>query len=225
MLYSYYITTQAQRRRPILDAINTRDTMDSALRRPTGNLDLDSSRPRRGVHHQDRNRPVSRVAQLQHQSEEGDIDFELRQDQQNHQSDRRASNAPRQRHSPFLLNNRSPSPLPSPLYQTVIPAFHPNHYDLSTTNVCLCIPLTIKTPLKRWRQRRRSAKEFRARDEELRTEYARLKQIETDFRGDLPAYEQARKNGIHVRNEGVKQPQTAAVPTSGLNQRKVVNAK
>ena len=196
--------------------------MDSALQRPISNSELEPSHRQRGVHRHDRTRPVSRVAQLHRQSEEG-LGLETRREQQRQHLERRTSNASRERHSPSLPHNRSPSPLPSPVYQTVIPAFSPNHY--STTNVCLCIPMTIKTPLDRWRQRRRSAKEFRSRDEELRNEYTRLKQIETDFRGDLPPYEQARKNGIRVKNEGVEQPLTAAVPTSGLNQRRFVNSK
>lgn len=50
--------------------------------------------------------------------------------------------------------------------------------------------LTFKTPFGRWRRRRKSAKEFHAHDEGLRQEYARPKQIESQFRGDLPPYQE-----------------------------------
>jgi hypothetical protein len=55
---------------------------------------------------------------------------------------------------------------------------------VSSATICLCIPLTFKTPFSKWRRRRKSAKEFHAHDEELRQEYARLKQIESQVRGD-----------------------------------------
>jgi hypothetical protein len=180
---------------------------------------MEPTRSHRAAPRQDRIRPISRVAQLPHRSE-GDVHgIEAQREQQ----DRRPATPSRPR-PPSLSQRPSSSPLPSPLYQTVIPAFHPNHYRLSYTTICLCIPLTIKTPLDRWRQRRRSAKELRARDDELREEYARLKQIESTFKGNLPPYEEAPKDGIHVRNEGFEQQRMAAVPNAALNQQRIVSS-
>jgi hypothetical protein len=201
--------------------------MDNAVRRSTSIPTLEPSHPRRRHPHYDRIHPDSRVSQL---NEDDLIGYNTQQEQNQHQHqpqaqpDRRASNES-QHHSSSASNHHALEPIPSPLYQTVIPAFNPNHYDLSTTNICFCFPVTFRSPLNKWRQRRRSAQELRARDEELRNEHARLKHIETEFRGDLPPYEEARKNGIHVRNEGIEQPRTAAVPQFGLNQAGLVNGK
>lgn len=201
--------------------------MDRALRCPSSPPTLEPPHSQRVVSRQDRIRPISRVAQLRHRSAE-DLLAEPLHEQQQPQSERRASNTPQNNRSPPLPHpcSRNYSDTPqSPLYQTVIPAFHPNHYDLNNTTVCLCFPLTINTPLTRWRRRRRSIKELRARDDEMRREYARLKQIESQFRGELPPYEEARKECVNVRNDRIERPQTAAVPRMAPNQERIVGVK
>jgi hypothetical protein len=207
----------------------TRETMDRAVRSSTSNPILEPPRPQRVVPRQDRVRPISRVAQLHRRSEENIPIIEAQREEERPQSECRPSYTSQNHHFPSFTqrssSNSSHFPV-SPLHQTVIPAFHPNHYDLSSSNVCLCIPLTIKTPLHRWRQRRRSVKELRARDDELRKEYARLKQIESQFRGGLPPYEEVQKECIQVRNEGLERPrpQTAAVPNHVQHQERAIGA-
>lgn len=201
--------------------------MDQAVRSPPNNSILELPQPQRSVSHQNQIRPISRVAQLHRRSDEDIPGIQvLREDHS--QSDPRASNTSQNHNSPSLSQHssrNSSNPPISPLYQTVIPAFNPNHYDLSSTTVCLCIPLTIKNPLNRWRQRRSSVKELRARDDELRREYARLKQIENQFRGGLPPYEEAQKEFIHVVNDGLERPRSLAVPNHVLDQEMVVGSR
>lgn len=122
-------------------------------------------------------------------------------------------------------HSHSPHHNPSPLYQTVIPAFTPNHYDLRSTTVCLCLPLTIKTPVNRWRERRRSIQELHDREDELRREHAKLKELETRYRGGLPRYEQLPKDNPRVRNEGVEQPRPVRVPDGARQRATVVGPK
>jgi hypothetical protein len=185
----------------------------------TGNI-IESPHPQRVVSSRNRIRPILRVTALQHRSEEDILMLEAIQEQPRPpQLCRRASHTSENHLVPALLHHsrNSPNSVQSPDYQAVIPAFHPNHYDPSGSTICLCIPIGIKTPLNRWRQRRRSAKELHDRDDELRTEYARLKQTETELRGDLPPYEEARMNGVPVTDEGFEQPRTGAVPDIGPN--------
>lgn len=202
--------------------------MDNAVHRSTSIPTLGTPHARRRHPRYSQIRPVPRVSQL---NEDNPIGYDIQREQNQHrhqpqaQPDPRASNGSRQHRSSSSSNHQPLEPIQSPLYQTVIPAFNPNHYDISTTNVCFCFPVSIKSPLHKWRQRRRSAQELRAHDEELRNEYARLKHIEREFRGNLPPYEEARKNGIHVRNEGIEQPRAAAVSQFRLNQGGLGNGK
>jgi hypothetical protein len=170
--------------------------MDFALRHPSNNPTIDPPRQSTASRY-NRTRPISRIAPLLHPSGESIPAVHAPLEQQQSRADCRASNtshSPSHHHStPSRLSPiNSPDEIPSPVYQTVIPAFNPNHYDLSSSTICLCIPLTFKTPFSRWRRRRKSAKEFHAHDEELRQEYARLKQIESQFRGDLSPYQECR---------------------------------
>jgi hypothetical protein len=168
--------------------------MDFALRQPSNNPTIENP-PRQST--ASRTRPIIlRIAPLLHRSEESIPAVQAPLEQQQSRADCRAS--PSHHHSTPSRRSpiNSPDEIPSPVYQTVIPAFNPNHYDLSSATICLCIPLTFKTPFSKWRRRRKSAKEFHAHDEELRQEYARLKQIESQFRGDLPPYQEAARGWI-----------------------------
>jgi hypothetical protein len=76
----------------------------------------------------------------------------------------------------------------------------------------------MRTPVNRWRARRRSVKDLHEQQDELREEHLRLKEIESKYQGKLPQYEELRKEGIRERNEGVERPRIAVIPRDVRNQ-------
>lgn len=76
----------------------------------------------------------------------------------------------------------------------------------------------MRTPVNRWRARRRSVKELHEQQGELREEHLRLKEIESKYQGKLPQYEELRKDGIRERNEDVERPLIAVIPRDVRNQ-------
>jgi hypothetical protein len=83
----------------------------------------------------------------------------------------------------------------------------------------------MRTPVSRWRARRRSAKDLREQQDELREEHVRLKEIESKYQGKLPQYEELLEDAIRERNEGVEPPRTVVIPRDVRNQDRVVGVK
>lgn len=165
---------------------------------------------------QDQTRPISTVAQLPHRSEEEEEDIPDHAPLPHYEHSLHSQHSHLDTHPPLSHHSSTHSARgnTSPLYQTVIPAFNPNHYDLHATTVCLCIPLTMKSPVNRWRARRRSVKDLRDREDELRREHAKLKELENRwrYRVDLPRYEWLPKDNPQVRDQGVEHPRSVGVP-------------
>lgn len=108
---------------------------------------------------------------------------------------------------------------PSSMHQIFVPAFDPNHYDISSSTCCFCIPLTMTTPLDRWRSRRRSARDLRDRQEEMIREHERLKLLDTHTHEQLPPcdpmpppYEDVPKDITLIRHRRMERERSTSNP-------------
>lgn len=195
------------------------------LPRQSGNIIFRQQRLPSVTNGQDEIRPIPMVEPLHHRSDDEIPDHEPqyqqhhpRPDQSSYDSSSHTSPRDPSSPSPRRSSSYTSHVLPGPLYQTRIPALDPNHYDLHHSTICFCIPLTMRTPVNRWRARRRSVKDLHEQQDELREEHLRLKEIESKYQGKLPQYEELRKDDIRERNEGMERPRIAVIPRDVRNQ-------
>lgn len=157
----------------------------------------------------DRTQPTSRDERLRHQLS-GDIGgFAAPGQDDENQSHHPPTNSP---------HNSTCS-----MHQTFIPAIP--RADLTSEPSCLCMPLTMVIPFSRWRARRRSAKELKARHEEIMKEHQRLQEIEKRYQAELPHYEELHKHSPRVLSERFEHAQTKDIRPERVDPQRSVDMK